>query len=104
MIEEQKAEETPCLDVVNRATLIDKLEIIDRKYGSDFYWSVRKIVDSVPPVASRKKGRWIKEYDNSALDGFYHCSICGRKLWIPKDQSFLDYPYCHCGAEMEVEE
>ena len=39
-----------CEDAVSRADLIDKLEIIDKSYGSDFYWEVRKIVDSLPPV------------------------------------------------------
>lgn len=51
----------------------------------------------------RYKGHWIKDYDNSALDGLYHCSVCGRKLWISKEESFSDYPYCHCGAEMKGE-
>ena len=37
-------------DCVSRANLIDKLEILDKRYGSDFYWNVRKIVDSLPPV------------------------------------------------------
>ena len=43
-------EQEPCEDAVSRADLIDKLEIIDKSYGSDFYWEVRKIVDSLPPV------------------------------------------------------
>lgn len=29
----------------SKADLIDQLEILDKRYGSDFYWEVRKIVD-----------------------------------------------------------
>ena len=39
-----------CEDAVSRADLIDKLEVVDKRYGSDFYWEVRKIVDNLPPV------------------------------------------------------
>ena len=39
-----------CEDAVSREDLIDKLENIDKRYGSDFYWEVRKIVDSLPSV------------------------------------------------------
>ena len=55
-------------------------------------------------IKERKVGKWIKEYDNSALDGLYHCSVCSRKLWIPKEESVSDYPYCHCGAEIRGSE
>lgn len=51
-----------------------------------------------------KTGHWIKDYDNSTLDGLYHCSVCGRKLWIPKEEAVSDYPYCHCGADMRGDE
>ena len=43
-------EQQPSDDCVSRADLIDKLEILDKRYGSDFYWEVRKIVDILPPV------------------------------------------------------
>ena len=40
----------PSDDCVSRAHLISKLEILDRRYGSDFYWETRKIVDKLPSV------------------------------------------------------
>ena len=43
-------EQEPCNDCVSRVDLINKLGIIDKMYGSDFYWEMRKIVDSLPPV------------------------------------------------------
>jgi len=39
-----------CEDCVSRIDLVNKLEVIDKRYGSDFYWEVRKIVDSLPSV------------------------------------------------------
>lgn len=61
-------------------------------------------INALPPVLPMyQQGKWIKEYDNSALDGLYHCSVCGRKLWIPKEESVSDYQYCHCGSRNEVE-
>ena len=59
---------------------------------------------SLMKLDERKKGKWIKEYDNSVLDGLYHCSVCGRQLWIHSKESVSDYPYCHCGAEMKHDE
>ena len=61
---------------------------------------LEKILKAIRTGTPLPKGHWIKDYD-SALDGLYHCSVCGRKLWIPKEESVSDYPYCHCGAEME---
>ena len=39
-----------CEDCVSRVDLINKFEIVDKRYGSDFYWEMRKIVDSLPSV------------------------------------------------------
>jgi len=39
-----------CEDCVSRIDLVNKFEVIDKRYGSDFYWEVRKIVDSLPSV------------------------------------------------------
>lgn len=50
-------EQQPSDDCVSRADLIDKLEILDKRYGTDFYWEVRKIVDILPPVTPTQS--WI---------------------------------------------
>ncbi len=70
-------------------------------------------------VTEVKHGKWVMvetEYDigNSAI---YECSLCGRKIgcdrYPTKRVPGSDYPiavsveelfpYCHCGAKMEVE-
>ena len=50
-------EQESCDDCVSRANLISKLEILERRYGSDFYWETRKIVDKLPSVTLQPK--WI---------------------------------------------
>lgn len=85
-------------DCVSRAAAI---RLAEQGQVRGFEWQLQKLITLPPITPTHKKGRWIKEYDNSALDGLYHCSICSRKLWIPKEESVSDYPYCHCGAEME---
>ena len=105
-------EQEPCADAVSRELKIgDEIYIranvneIRKDYiicenAGGYFGTVREeIKSSVTPT--HKKEKWIKEYDNSALDGLYHCSVCGRKLWIHNEESVSDYPYCHCGAEMK---
>jgi len=113
-------EKEPCEDAVSRRELIDKLEIVDKMYGSDFYWEMRRLVDRLSPVTPvQKTGKWIKcdteEGYNTYADRFefatYKCSKCGRLICdvgIGKDNPYgkkiEDYPYCHCGSKNEVEE
>lgn len=61
---------------------------------------ITDLVYAIQGVEERKQGEWIKDYDNSALDGLYHCSVCSRKLWVSHDETLADYPFCHCGADM----
>jgi hypothetical protein len=54
----------------------------------------------LPPVTPQQKvGKWI------IIDDCEHfiakCSECGR---IEDSRMISKYPYCHCGAKMEVEE
>jgi hypothetical protein len=83
---------------VSRRELIDKLEIIDKRYGSDFYWEVRKIVDNLPSVTpTRKKGKW--ENKNVNYHHFYgKCSKCGQEFcvdtWYAQNMKYC--PNCGC--------
>jgi predicted RNA-binding Zn-ribbon protein involved in translation (DUF1610 family) len=81
-------------EAISRMELIAKLEKIDRMYGSDFYWEVRKIVDKMQPVSSvGKTGRWI---DVGEREPWYRCSECNEKV-------FGGYRhYCpNCGTKMQ---
>ena len=55
---------------------------------------------------ARKVGKWIKEENTLGWDGHsYQCSVCGRSIHLDTEVEDLeDYPYCHCGAEMEIGE
>lgn len=67
--------------------------------------SVRNFLKDFPSVApTHKKGHWIKQ-ENTKTTDLYRCSICGRSIILCKGAFLKDYPYCHCGAEMQgVEE
>jgi hypothetical protein len=103
---EEEKEKEPCEDCVSRRELIDKLEIVDKMYGSDFYWEMRKLVDSLPPVKPvQKTGKWIKRGTEEKIDclgdevevATYKCSECGRIIsdigTVPLTNRIEDYPY-----------
>lgn len=47
-------------------------------------------------------GRWeqIKEWATKAK---YRCSVCGREIMSAVKVNIEKYPYCHCGAKMDLE-
>jgi len=97
-------EQEPCEDAVSRVDLIDKLETVDKRYGSDFYWEVRKIVDNLPSVTPvQKTGKWLNKNTNGHY--FYgKCSKCGQEFcvdtWYTQNMN-----YCpNCGERMENNE
>ena len=94
-------EQEPSDDCVSRANLINQLEILDKRYGSDFYWEVRKIVDSLPSVTpTRKVGKWTKISNTVPC---MNCPICGSTFTLILGGDKMKY--CpNCGAEMESEE
>ena len=94
-------EQEPCEDAMSRVDLIDKLEIVDKRYGSDFYWEVRKIIDSLPSVKPvHKTGKW----ENKSTNGHYFygkCSKCGQEFCVDTWYT-QNIKYCsNCGARME---
>ncbi len=54
---------------------------------------------------TRMKGRWMKVTETEFGNG-YQCSECGRFILTDSidGKKLKDFPYCHCGAEMESEE
>ena len=61
--------------------------------------TLEQIIATGEPV---KIGYWIKEKSINGWDGkSYVCSECGRSIHLDSDiENLIDYPYCHCGAEM----
>jgi hypothetical protein len=106
-------EQEPCEDCVGRKAVkevIMKCEKIS-EYSMDGYIdSTIKLeveIDSLPSVTpTRKKGKWIYNEKESDLDYYvYNCSICRRQInFLYDSRQIKNYPYCHCGAEMESEE
>lgn len=54
-------------------------------------------------IQERKKGKWIKVSETEFGIG-YQCSECGRFILTESidGRKLEDFPYCHCGTEMEV--
>lgn len=67
----------------------------------------KKRVDEKPSVTlDHRIGRWIPvEGVYGVIKGAYECSECGRTIFLDDgEEAYEDYPFCHCGAKMEVEE
>ena len=97
-------EEDRCEYAISRQEVIDLFaENADDIRSYSKTWEEVKNLPSV--TLGQKKGKWIKEETIHGWDGFsYQCSECGRSIHLDTDvEDLTDFPYCHCGAEMEVE-
>ncbi len=63
--------------------------------------TLQSIIKKMPTIEERKTGRWIEVPNHNA----YKCSECERLIETTdgKNNVCKHYPYCHCGAKMEVE-
>lgn len=106
-------EKQNCDDAVSRQAVLDNATTIqtDDYSGNETMEVVGtddiKALPSVIPT--HKKGKWILN-DNQGVQAVgyktYHCSKCGREInskYHGKISLLKEFPYCHCGAEMEVE-
>ena len=49
--------------------------------------------------------KWIQQESLFGMTDYYECSECGRVIWLDKEvQDLDDFPYCHCGAKMDLED
>ena len=78
-------------------------------YSGDVYVSeVVEQIDNAPTVEERK-ATWSEviatNVEHDGVIRHFCCSYCGRVVSVlyPQELGLL-YPYCHCGAKMEVEE
>lgn len=67
--------------------LLDKIPIVD--------------AEPVPHGQWRFDGAWMNE-DGVVND--YFCSCCGRIISVDCKAELENYPYCHCGAKMDLKE
>ena len=54
-------------------------------------------------VAERPTAEWILQWRGCGVE-FFTCSACKRAIEVdPEAHTLKDFPYCHCGAKMEVD-
>ena len=109
-----KTELKPCEDCISRKAVIDaihKLNIPEDMCVFEIISHIEVAIATLPSVTPQPKIRhWILN-DNQGVQAVgyltYHCSECGREIcskYHGKISLLKQYPYCHCGAKMEVEE
>lgn len=88
-----------CDDVVSRQTVKEQM-IKCGFHAPDM--TVTEFVEDLPPITpTRPKGKWEwVQYDSNPNIGNWHCSECGRIIRCTESQ-LVNYPYCHCGADMK---
>ena len=113
-------EQEPCEEAVSRQAVLSKIKKVcfSEEWGQfrvdngsngqrDF---LINYIEQLPPVTPQPKmGRWI-EVDIGNCRATLKCSVCDRVIeptFTFGEYSYEDinryYPYCHCGAKMEVE-
>lgn len=48
-----------------------------------------------------QKGEWGWSGNNGNGRNYYNCSVCGRIIEANREE-LINFPYCHCGAQMTV--
>ena len=83
-------------EYIEREALI---EIAEQQGHVSFDDIINEPAADVAPVVH---GRWeqIKEWATKAK---YRCSVCGREIMSAVKVNIEKYPYCHCGAKMDLE-
>lgn len=83
-------------EYIEREVLI---EIAEQQGHVSFDDIINEPAADVAPVVH---GRWeqIKEWATKAK---YRCSVCGREIMSAVKVNIEKYPYCHCGAKMDLE-
>ncbi len=53
-------------------------------------------------VQEVRHAKWIYCGHHEFHGHVFECSVCGRYLFAnSKEDVYVEYPYCHCGAKME---
>lgn len=101
----------PCGNAVSLDGVIDTIEWYRTNPQHFTENNLIEDMKGLPPVQPKAKtGHWILN-DNQGVRAVgyltYHCSECGREIgskYHGKVSLLKEYPYCHCGSKMEVEE
>ena len=106
-----KIEKPSCDDCISRQAVLDTMSELNaisfyeaQEDSKECYHEIKKAIEALPPVTpTHKTGHWIKMPLVEAGQTYSHmCSLCGRRILVT-DVGLSEFPYCHCGAEMESE-
>ena len=79
--------------VVNLRSLVGKYPVTDDEEQA--------IENAIKIVNSHRTGEWNWSGNNGNGKNYYNCSVCGRLIEANREE-LIKFPYCHCGAKMEV--
>ncbi len=89
-------------------------ELINIRDNFNYTLAPREVFDdaikAMEQMSKRKVGHWIlNEKQGVQATGYktYHCSECNREIsskYHGKISLLKEFPYCHCGLKMEIEE
>lgn len=92
---------------IDAQKLKDAMNIEDDANGNFNIITALKCVDDAPTadVQEVRHGKWIYCGHHEFHGHVFECSVCGRYLFAnSKEDVYVEYPYCHCGAKMDEEE
>lgn len=56
-------------------------------------------------VQEVRHGKWIYKGHHEMMGHAFECSVCERWIFANSTEHVAEeYPYCHCGAKMDLEE
>lgn len=87
----------------NTPDTFSKLSYAEKSRVSELDMAIATLVNLPSAEPERKKGEWL-ELTNS--NHTFVCSACGRMLvniTDGKNTVTINYPFCHCGADMRGE-
>ena len=102
-------------EYIEREEIRRAYEKLTRSYvNGDPYiadWRFDEMIESLPAadVSSVRHGRWLF-VTAGQMTSAWCCSECGRTVVITCDEELRqsklekEYPFCHCGAKMDLEE
>lgn len=88
--------------------IIECADFVDASYTDCI--KVEAIRTAYKALQERKTGKWVRnDYQPVQPAGYlmYHCTVCGREIsskYHGKKSMLEAFPFCHCGARMEVDE
>ena len=72
--------------------------------GQEFYAiGYKKGYEDAKKEFARPQGEWGWSGSNGNGRNYYNCSVCGRLIEAKRNE-LINFPYCHCGAQMEKQE